>query len=466
MRGTDGSGIGSYIYSFSAPVSSVKIPLCIYNQGPASVTTVQIEINGVNYSISSSDVFGSWPLCSFLGDFVISGGVLSNASSPGNVYNNNLIIYGSISNVKVKTISGSNWVIHKMLFSCATTAAITGTLSFCQGTTSALSSAPSGGTWSSSNATVASVGSTGILTGVAAGTAIITYSGGTCYETRQITVNALPIVTTGSGVAICSGNTTTLTATGASTYTWSPGTGLSATTGASVTAAPTITTTYTVTGTNASGCSNQATVTVTVNAKPTIAAITASPTNLCVGSTINLSAGSVTGVGALTSYNWSGPNSFSTTTSATSTSLTATSTAATGVYTLSVTYPGVGCTSTGVVSSAVTVNALPTIASLSATPSSLCQGAVLSLAAVSTTGTGSVVSYNWTGPNSYSTSTTAATQSYTVPATTASGISVSTGLWVASVTSSKTVQPTLVALLQASMQRSILVSLQQQAPTQ
>ena len=304
---------------------------------------------------------------------------------------------------------------------------ISGTPTVCvSATTTLTASGSAGGVWSSTNTAVGTVSTSGVVSGITSGTTTISYTVttvcGPIAATQIVTVNALPTVMPSIGTTICTGASTALNASGAVTYSWSPSTGLSATTGVPVTAAPTVTTTYTVIGTNASGCSNQATVTVTVNAKPTIAAITASPTNLCVGSTINLSAGSVTGVGALTSYNWSGPNSFSTTTSATSTSLTATSTAATGAYSLSVTYPGIGCTSTGVVSSAVTVNALPTIASLSATPSSICQGAVLSLTAVGTTGTGSVVSYNWTGPNSYSTSTTAATQSYTVPATTASGI--------------------------------------------
>lgn len=56
-----------------------------------------------------------------------------------------------------------------------------------------------------------------------------------------------------------------LTASGASTYTWSPSTGLNTTSGATVTASPIVTTTYTVVGTSASGCQNSNTVTVTVN---------------------------------------------------------------------------------------------------------------------------------------------------------------------------------------------------------
>lgn len=56
---------------------------------------------------------------------------------------------------------------------------------------------------------------------------------------------------------------TTITASGADTYTWSPADGLSATTGEEVIAAPSVTTTYTVIGRiTASGCADTTTVTV------------------------------------------------------------------------------------------------------------------------------------------------------------------------------------------------------------
>ncbi len=84
-------------------------------------------------------------------------------------------------------------------------------------------------------------------------------------NTVTITVNAVPVVSVSPASAtIFPGGNTSLTASGASTYVWSPATGLSATTGATVTANPAATTTYTVVGTSAQGCSNNTTVTVTV----------------------------------------------------------------------------------------------------------------------------------------------------------------------------------------------------------
>ncbi len=69
---------------------------------------------------------------------------------------------------------------------------------------------------------------------------------------------------TPSAATICSGQTTTLTANGANSYSWLPTTGLSSSTSAIVTANPTTTTTYTVTGTF-NGCTGTQVVTVTVD---------------------------------------------------------------------------------------------------------------------------------------------------------------------------------------------------------
>jgi subtilisin-like proprotein convertase family protein len=92
--------------------------------------------------------------------------------------------------------------------------------------------------------------------------------GCTTSASTVIDVNPPPVVDV-SPISICNGSTGTLIATGATTYTWAPATGLSASSGASVTANPTITTTYTVTGTIGVGCSGTATAIVTVNPSQT-----------------------------------------------------------------------------------------------------------------------------------------------------------------------------------------------------
>ena len=80
-----------------------------------------------------------------------------------------------------------------------------------------------------------------------------------------VTVNSNPVITVSpASPAICPGASVSLQAAGASTYSWSPGTGLAPTTGANVVADPTTTSTYTVTGTDANGCISDTSVTVTV----------------------------------------------------------------------------------------------------------------------------------------------------------------------------------------------------------
>jgi len=78
--------------------------------------------------------------------------------------------------------------------------------------------------------------------------------------TVQISVNPNPTVSIVSTNSVCIGTSSSLTATGADSYTWSTG----ATTN-SITESPTIPTTYSVTGTDLNNCSNTQTVSITVD---------------------------------------------------------------------------------------------------------------------------------------------------------------------------------------------------------
>ncbi len=79
----------------------------------------------------------------------------------------------------------------------------------------------------------------------------------------NLTVNALPTVSVVSNnKSLCIGQSATLTATGANSYTWNPG----SQTSSNVVVSPTITTNYTVVGTNTlTGCSNQTILTQSVS---------------------------------------------------------------------------------------------------------------------------------------------------------------------------------------------------------
>ncbi len=100
-------------------------------------------------------------------------------------------------------------------------------------------------------------------------------------ENVSITVNPLPNVSVSPSLdSICIGTSTTLTAIGAATYSWSPAVGLSATTGNIVTAAPTIPTQYVIVGTDTNGCINNDTAFVFVS--PVISVSASSP-DICLG---------------------------------------------------------------------------------------------------------------------------------------------------------------------------------------
>jgi gliding motility-associated-like protein len=208
--------------------------------------------------------------------------------------------------------------------------------------------------------------------------------------TTTVVINPNPIVTVvSSNSTICSGTSTVLTASGASTYTWSGGLGTSN----PLTVAPTSTTTYTVTGTSL-GCTGTAAITITINPNPLVSAV-ASPTSICAGNSSSLTASGAN------SYVWSGSlgtaNPISVTPS-TTTSYTVTGTS-------------LGCTGTAI----VTVTIIPNpIITATANPSTLCLGASTNLTASGAS------TYNWSnglGTSNPVSVTPATSSTYTVTGT-------------------------------------------------
>ena len=114
----------------------------------------------------------------------------------------------------------------------------------------------------------------------------LAWNGCSSVQDIVVVVNPTPTLTMSPpSPTICNGSSIGLTMSGASTYTWTPSTGLSAATGASVTASPTQTTTYNITGVSAAGCSVTTPFTVTVKAVPQASA---SPQSICSGETTNI----------------------------------------------------------------------------------------------------------------------------------------------------------------------------------
>jgi|GEM_PF-1000908 len=93
---------------------------------------------------------------------------------------------------------------------------ITGTLAVCAGATTTLTGSASPAAvnpWVSATTAVATINASGIVTGVTAGTSVITYTNSNgCSNTATVTVNALPVITsvTANQAAICLGGSSNL----------------------------------------------------------------------------------------------------------------------------------------------------------------------------------------------------------------------------------------------------------------
>jgi len=184
-----------------------------------------------------------------------------------------------------------------MMLAKSSSAAIYGTLGACIGSTSLLfDSSSSGimgpGTWSSSNTSIATIDTLGLVTGVSAGTATITFIGTSGTSTAVFTVSPIPAAITGGSTSFCTGTSITLS-NSTPGGTWTGGSGIlsvSSTTGL-------------ITGTGAGtayvhyvvgpGC--YASTVVTVIGTPAIDSITGSST-VCIGGTATYASTTGSGV--------------------------------------------------------------------------------------------------------------------------------------------------------------------------
>ncbi len=190
----------------------------------------------------------------------------------------------------------------------AVPAPIGGTTTLCVGGTTTLTESTTGGSWSSASSAIATISGSGVVTGIATGSAIIYYTvtnssncSNSVYTTVTVTAvtqPVLPAANAGANRTICQNSSTQIGAapvTG-NTYSWtsSPAGFTSAVSNPVVT--PSVTTTYTLVETvTATGASKSNSVVVTVNALPAISAITGNNV-VCAGSTIQLSDNTLGGV--------------------------------------------------------------------------------------------------------------------------------------------------------------------------
>jgi gliding motility-associated-like protein len=342
------------------------------NPLPAAITGTTSVCVGSTTTLSDATAGGTWSSASPAVATITAGGVVTGVTA------------------------GTSVISYTLPTGCAVTAtvtvnplpaAITGTTSVCVGSTTTLSNATAGGTWSSATPAVATITAGGVVTGVTAGTSVISYTLPTgCAVTATVTVNALPTITLGVIASVCQGSTTfslPYTATTGVPTTYSIAAGVPAMAGfvpvvnAVLGASPLSiaipggaasgTYQFTISVKNGNNCSSTS-QNFNLTLDPLPAAITGT-TSVCVGSTTTLSDATAGGT-------WSS----ATPAVATITAGGVVTGVTTGTSVISYTLP-TGCA----VTATVTVNALPTI-SLGVI-ASVCQGSTtFSLPYTATTG--------------------------------------------------------------------------------
>jgi trimeric autotransporter adhesin len=233
---------------------------------PSAISGVTSVCTGSTTALGNTSLGGTWS---------------SSTGAVGTVGSSTGIVTGlTIGTTTIVYTIGTGCTASIVVTVIASPAAIGGTPIVCAGQTTTLTNTTTGGTWSSSNTTVATVDAAGIVTGNTGGTSTITYTGPNgCFETQVVTVNSLPGTITGTAT-VCVNATTTLGSTPGG-GTWSSSTGAVGTIngGGVVTGISAGTTTITYTRL---GCTR--TTVVTVNALPT----TFTPTTnaLCLGTSV------------------------------------------------------------------------------------------------------------------------------------------------------------------------------------
>ncbi len=246
-------------------------------------------------------------------------------------------------------------------------APITGVTTVCEAATTTLAEATTGGAWTSSDITVASIDGSGTVYGIAAGTATISYTVVSAFScsttvTTSVTVNPLPVAGTISGpTAVCEGATITLTDASAG-GSWSTSATGNANVGGSGNVNGITAGADTVYYTVVNGCGTAvASYPITVSPLPNAGTLTASTSIICEGSTVTVSS-------TITGGSWS-------TASASVASVDA-SGVVTGVGggTTTISYSFTNSCGTDVATFGITVNPLPLAGSISGTPT-ICEAA-------------------------------------------------------------------------------------------
>lgn len=395
-------GAGPYSYSWTPSVSNSSIAIGL---GGGNYTCVVTDANAVSFTstfvVSEPALLVSTLSQTNVSCFGNANGILQVNVSGGSLpYTYSWSPMASASPSLNNLSPGTYTCLVSDAKNCTTTltaavtqpAAVTVSVAvtnptICYGQTSMLSgSGASSYSWSHgvSNgvAFTPTITTTYTLTGTAA-------NGCTATAAGTIVVNPTPTVSIAGSNSLCSGSTITLTASGATSYTWN-----TSSNNTSLSISPIITTLYNVTGSNSFGCENTVAKTISVTPVTVVNAHASSP-SVCIGNTVSLY-----GSGAI-SYTWTGGIndnvSFAPTISA--------------GYTVN----GTGACGTSSAVLNLTVNSLPSVTA-NATSTLVCSGSTLSLY-----GSGAQT-YTWTGGVNNNAAFPATTNStYTVTGTDVNG---------------------------------------------
>jgi len=376
----------------------------VLNDICATTTSEQIEVV-TQPVVSITDLAG--PVCSN------SVAITLNASLPGGTWSGAGITDATTGAfAPSQAAAGNNTITYAIGGLCATSdqttinvvtapsVSISNITPFCVNSlNTTLNATPVGGTWSGTGVLDPATGSFSPSTaGVGSPVITYTYTTGPCTvsATSSVTINALPNVSAGADVAVCSGSSIGLQATGGNTYQWSiaggAATGLSNASISNPQASPASTTTYTVLGVDGNGCTNTDNVVVTVNNLPNVSA--GADASICPGLGSNLAASGAT------SYTWSPATGLNNTSSSTPTATPSTTT----TYTVSGTDSN-GCVNTDQVT--VTVFPQPNVSATSSSPILECGVVNLNVTGLSSVQWTTLPAGNGTITNASSANTTA-----------------------------------------------------------
>jgi trimeric autotransporter adhesin len=263
---------GSSTITYTISPGCVKTHFLIIRSTPGATTALSPLCPGSNTTFINATSGGTWSSSDPSVMTIVSGTGVATSVAAGTTTLSYVLTATGCSTSSVFTVN-------------SLPAAITGPLNVCPGSAISLSSATSGGTWTSSNTGVATIGaSTGYVSAILAGTATMSYTVSSgCRRTSVVTVDPIPAVITGT-MSVCELDTTVLASTSAG-GSWSssdPSIAMVTSTGAVVGVSPgSATITYTL----PTSCLR--TTTVTVNPLPRAGNISGAGT-LCLGSTLSL----------------------------------------------------------------------------------------------------------------------------------------------------------------------------------